>query len=196
MTGRTGVAARLRHGEDGFTMIELLVSLSLGLVVVAAALMVFVSGLKSEPRASTRAAGVDQARFVMERMTRELRQGTSVSTSSASQISMVTYVDSATCGGAAASTAILCRVTYNCSAGACTRTVAQPSGASPGPAVRVVSGLSNSSVFVYVPSNSGTVCAISAAETCPIYVYITLAFPARDGGNAITLNDGVGLRNS
>lgn len=173
----------------------MLVSTALGLVLLGGAMTVLVGAAKSEPRAAASAAGVDQARFVMERMTRELRQGTSVPTASASQLAVVTYVDSATCGGAAASAAILCRVTYTCSAGACTRTEAQPDGASPGSALQVVSGLSSSSIFAY-PATAGDPACGTATATSPTHVCITLAFPANNGGNAITLNDGVGLRNS
>ncbi len=112
----------------------------------------------------------------MERMTRELRQGATVQTATATQLSIVTYVHSQTCGGSSASTAIPCRVTYTCTAGACTRTEAKPDGTSPGPAVTVVSGLQNSNVFTYSPNSRA-----------PAYVGVSFAFAA-GGQNAITLS--------
>jgi len=49
----------------------------------------------------------------------------------------------------------------------------------------VVSGLSSSNVFAYTAPTS----------TAPAYVGVTLAFPAKDGSDAITLADGAALRN-
>jgi prepilin-type N-terminal cleavage/methylation domain-containing protein len=192
MIRRTG--GRLRRESGGFTLIEMLVASTLGLVVVGGALTIFISAVKSQPRAGSQAAGVQQARSAMERMTRELRQGVSVSTASPSQVAVTTFVPNSTCGGAASTTSILCRVTYSCAAGTCTRTVAQPNGSAPGPAVRVVSGLSSTSVFTYAPSAAGSSCGASVGT--PTYVCVRLALPSNSGGNAVTLNDAVALRNT
>jgi type IV pilus assembly protein PilW len=177
--------ASLRTESDGFTLVELLVATILALVVIGAAVTAFTASIRSQPRVSSQAAAIQHARFTMERMVRELRQGSTVPSATASQLSMVTNVDSATCGGSASSTAISCRVTYTCSSGACTRTEAKPDGTSPGPAVQVVQGLSSSNVFAYTPGTT----------TAPAYVAVTLAFPAKGGTDAITLSDGAALRN-
>jgi len=182
------VLARLRalaRQDRGFTLVELLVATILGLIVVGGGVTVFTVSMNNQPRISSQSAAIQQARTSMDRLTRELRQGSTVSTATASQLSIVTYVHSATCGGAAASTARTCRVTYTCTAGTCTRTEANPDGSSPGPAVQVVSGLSSTSVFNYLPSS-----------TAPTYVGVTLAFPATGGDHAITLSDGAATRNS
>jgi len=171
--------------EAGFTLVELLIAGILGLVVVGAAVTVFTASIRSEPGISSRAAQIQQARTTMERLTRELRQGSGVALASPSQLSINTYVDSATCGGAPSPTAIECRVTYSCSAGECTRSEAQPAdGSAPGPAVVAVSGLSGDDVFSYSPD-----------ATDPTFVAIRLVFPAQNGEEAITLTDGVALRN-
>jgi Tfp pilus assembly protein PilW len=167
----------------GFTLVEMLVATVLSMIVIGGAVMAFTASIRSQPRIDSQANAIQQARTTMERLVRELRQGSSVSNASASQLSIVTYVDS-TCSGAAASTATQCRVTYACSSGTCTRRLAKPDGSSPTSAVRVVSGLSSSTVFSYSPS------AAAAA-----YVGVTLSFPAQDGNNAITLTDGAALRN-
>jgi prepilin-type N-terminal cleavage/methylation domain-containing protein len=184
------------RSEDGFTLIEMLIAASLGLIIVGAALSMFVGGVKSQPRATAQSAGVTQAQTAMERMTRELRQGSAVITATATQIAVITYVEDATCGGAAGSVAISCRVTYSCSSGACTRTVAQPNGSAPGSARTVVSGMSSSNVFSYVPNTAGSSDCAATGSGAPNYVCVTLAFPDNGGRNAITLSDGVGLRNS
>jgi type II secretory pathway pseudopilin PulG len=184
------------RSEEGWTLVEMLVAASLGLLIVGAALSMFVGGLQSQPRAAAQSAGVTQAQTAIERMTRELRQGSAVVTATSTQIAVITYVDDATCGGAAGSTAISCRVTYACSGGACSRTVAQPNGSAPGAARTVVSGMSSSNVFAYVPNAGGSSSCAAAGAATPTYVCVTLAFPDNGGRNAITLSDGVGLRNS
>ena len=170
---------------DGFTLPELLIATVLGLIVIGAAVGAMTVGVNSQPRLNSQAASVEQARTTMERITRELRQGSSVPTATASQLSIVTYVNSATCGGTAATSAIACRATYTCAAGACSRTEAKPDGTAPGPAVQVVSGLSSTNVFSYTPPTS----------TAPASVGVTLSFAAQGPNQGITLSDAAALRN-
>jgi prepilin-type N-terminal cleavage/methylation domain-containing protein len=189
-----GVLTMVRS-QDGFTLPELLVALVLGLVVVGGAVSAMVSALHSQPQAQSRQAALQHARFTMERMTRELRQGSVVSISSANQIRLVTHVDTLTCGGAPATSSQKCQVTYTCQTnGTCTRQVALPTGAAPGPVTTVVRGLSTGNVFSYKSSPTLGNCDLSSA-TGPRYVCVTLPFPAKSGQNAITLTDGVALRN-
>lgn len=176
-------AAPLCGEERGLTLIELLIAASVGLVVIGGALTMFIGAVRSEPRTASKVAAIQQARVTVDRITRELRQGLETPTASPSQLAIVTYVKAATCGGAAASTSIPCRVTYTCSAGNCTRVVAQPNGSAPGAAVQVASGLTSSSVFSYLPS-----------ATDPTYVGVSFVF-ATDSEQPVTLEDGVALRN-
>src|SRR3954452_11055671 len=188
LTGVSRMRARGRAiaaGSGGFTLPELLIATVIGLVVIGGAVGVMTAGVSSQPRLGSQAASIQQARTTMERITRELRQGSSVPTATASQLSIVTYVKSATCGGAAASTAIACRVTYTCSSGACSRTVARPDGTAPGPAATVVSGLSSTNVFSYTPPTS----------TTPPSVGVTLSLGSQGANHGITLSDAAVLRN-
>ena len=169
----------------GFTLPELLIATVIGLVVIGGAVTAMTAGVSSQPRLNSQAASVQQARTSMERITRELRQGSSVPTATASQLSIVTYVKRATCGGAAANTSIACRVTYTCSSGGCSRTEAKPDGTAPGPAVQVLTGLSSNSVFSYTAPTS----------TAPASVGVTLAFAAQGANQGITLSDAAALRN-
>ena len=168
---------------DGFTLVELLVATILSLIVVGGAVMAFTSAIHSQPRIDSQATAIQQARTTVERIVRELRQGSSVPSAASSQLSIVTYVHT-TCGGASATRAMQCRVTYACSSGICTRGLANPNGTSPTAPVRLVSGLSSDNVFSYSPS-----------ATTPTWVGVTLSFPAQTGHNAITLTDGAALRN-
>lgn len=182
MPGLPAAVARLTRDERGFTLPELLVGTVLSMIVLGAGVMVFTAGIRSQPRVSTQAAAIQDARVAMERMVRELRQGSSVPAASGSTVAVVTYVHDATCG----TTTPQCRVTYTCTSGSCTRVVARPDGTLPGTPVTALSGISNSSsVFAYAPPTS----------TTPASVGVTLAFPSEGGGNAITLTDAATLRN-
>ena len=119
----------------------------------------------------------------MERIVREVHQGSVVKTATASQLSLITYVDT-TCAGGATATAVVCRVTYSCASGACTRTLSNPDGTGSGSPVQVVNGLSSSS-FTYSPNT-----------TLPTYIGVTLSFAPSQGQNGVTLDDGAALGNA
>ena len=171
--------------ERGFTLVELLVAMTAMLVVLGAGYALLQVTLRNEPRISERAASVQEARVLMERISRELRQGYGVDTAQPSQLVILTYVRRTACGGSTASSSIPCQVTYTCSSGSCTRTERNPDGSGGAPSVQIVEGLSYSDVFEYLPS---------AAE--PDYVGLRFSFPARGGDDAVTLDDGVALRNT
>ena len=178
---RRAVAA-LRRQPGGLTLVELLVATALGLVVVGGGTSIFVSSLRSEPRTASKVNAIQQARVTADRITRELRQGLEVETASPSQLKIVTYVKTAGCSGAPASTAMPCKVTYACSGDMCTRMVAKPDGTAPGPTVQVVSGLASTDVFDPQPPTGD-----------PSYVGVTFSLAAE--GDPVILEDGVALRN-
>jgi prepilin-type N-terminal cleavage/methylation domain-containing protein len=173
----------------GFTLVEMLVAMVLSVIILSAAVMVFTAAIRSQPRVNSQASAIQQARTTMERLVRELRQGSGLvagTTASASSVSIVTYVPTS-CTGAASATATQCSVTYTCTGtpATCTRRVARPDGTLPGAPVQVVSGLSSPNIFTYSPT-----------ATAPTYLGVTLAFPTEGGANAITLSDGAELRNA
>lgn len=182
MRGLWRAVVERSRAERGFTLVELLVGMVLGLIVIGGGVMMFTAGIRSQPQVDSQAAAIQQARTSMERMVRELRQGSSVPVASGSSVAVVTDVDGTTCG----TTTPICRVTYTCTAGTCTRVVAHPDGTAPAAAVKVVDGISNaSSVFTYTPPS----------ETSGATIGVTLAFLGENGGNAITLSDAATLRN-
>jgi type II secretory pathway pseudopilin PulG len=168
------------------TLIELLLAALVGLVVIGGAFTMFAGAIHSQPRDTAKVVAIQEARTTLDRITRELRQGLEVVPSSptptSSQLAIVTYVKQASCGGAAASTAIPCRVTYTCSGTACTRVVSQPNGSAPGPSSTVVSGLTSPNVFTYSPK---------ATEAD----YVGASFSISGSGSPFVLSDGVALRN-
>jgi type II secretory pathway pseudopilin PulG len=184
MLSAADIVARLRADEGGWTLIEMLVATVAGIALLSVATMTFTTGLKSQPRLTERANDVQQARTTVERITRELRQGWSVPTASPAQLSILTYVQSATCGGATSNSSRACRVTYTCSSASCSRVEANPDGTSAGAAETVASRFTGPNVFTYSPSSADA-----------DYVGVRISYPAGPGEDAITLEDGVALRN-
>ena len=178
--------------ERGVSIVELLVFMMMLLIVLAAGMALLIVAVKSQPRISDRNFAIQQGRVLQERFARELRQSSLVEQTPAptsSSITFDTYVRRTQCGGALETDptkpAIACKVTYTCTAGACDRTEA-PLPGQPGTTTtqQLVSGLSSSAVFGYSPDS-----------TNPEYVTMQLVFPAQGGDDAVTLQDGVDLRN-
>lgn len=184
MSGIGDTAGALRRSEGGYTLIELLVAAAMGMVVLGGAVTVFIGAVRSEPRTSAQVAAIQQGRVVAERITRELRQGVEVVPAGASGLELITYLPDGSCGGSPGIEAEPCSVTYACSSGVCTRTVALPDGSSPGAAVQTVSGLASNEVFTYSPS----------VEPDPEYVGVEFAFAMQEGG-PVVVADGATLRN-
>jgi Tfp pilus assembly protein PilW len=185
MTARIRRAFKRAACQRGFTIAELLIGAMMGLIIIGAATMVFTAGMQAQPGLSQRDNAISQARWAMERLTRELRQGSSVTSASANQLSFVTYVNSpSTCGTGFSATANQCRVTYSCTTMGCTRAIAKPDGSSPQTPVTFVTGLSNPNVFTYSPSSAA-----------PSYIGATFVFAGQNGSDAITVSDGATLRN-
>jgi type II secretory pathway pseudopilin PulG len=177
--------------EAGMTLVELLVASAMGVVLMGAVGSLVVSAMRSQPGINEKAADIQTARWVLERMTRELRNGVVVDKStSTSSVSFQTYVRHATCGGTtllpSTSPAIKCEVTYSCSASSCTRNETEPEVFTGGTPITIFSGLSNSaSVFSYSPNN-----------TTPTYVGVKIEIPHPSGNGALTVSDGASLRNA
>lgn len=178
------------HGsEAGLTLIELLVASAMGVVLLGAVGSMVVSAMRSQPEISERAQNISSARWVLERMTREIRNGVAVDEATTSTVSFRTYVRRASCGGAVAtsssSPAIECQVTYTCTTTACSRTETSPGVFEGGTATTIFSGIDDAGVFAYAPS----------AED-PTFVEITLHLPNPSGPADLTVSDGASLRNA
>lgn len=181
--------------EDGFTLVEMLVAMTMGVVVMGGVLILLIGAMRSQPRLEKQATNVQAARYVLERMTQEIRNGIRVDNPTASSISFEAYVRHATCGGTTdlASTAepIKCEITYRCSGSSCTRTEAAPHVYT-GTATTIFSGLNNaSSVFSWYPEK-----AEETEEVSPTYIKVTLKIPDPEGSGALTVSDGASLRNA
>jgi len=167
-----------RDREAGLTLVELLVATAMSVILVGAACTMLISAVRQQPK-----------RYVLERMTREIRNGVVVYSATGSSVEFKTRVRHKTCGGSAQESAgvaaIECRVTYSCTTTACTRTETAPEvPGSSGTPIPLVGNLDSSSVFNYEPSPPST----------PTYVGITLHIENPEGEGELTVTDGAGLR--
>jgi prepilin-type N-terminal cleavage/methylation domain-containing protein len=174
----------IRADERGFTLPELLVATLIALLVTSAGLYVLEGAVRNQPKISERAARIQEGRTLIERITRELRQGETVTNATASGFKVLTYIDQVTCGGQPSTSANFCQVTYACTATACTRTLRNPNGSGSAASQTVANGITGPNVFSYQPS------AVN-----PSYLGVRLVYPAAGGDDAVTLDDGVALRN-
>jgi len=182
------------RSEEGFTLIELLVASAMGAVVMGAVAMLVIAAVRGQPEISKQAQNITTARWVLERLTHELRNGLSVTKAEPDEVSFQVYVRRSTCGGVAAlpasTPAIKCQVTYSCTNTACSRTESAP-GTYTGTPKEIFSGIDSSEVFTYVPE------VTEAAEASNVtYVKVTLSLPEPDGVGAFTVSSGASLRNA
>lgn len=188
--------------EDGLTLVELLVASAMSVVIIGAVGSMLVSSMRAQPKITSQAQDISSSRWVMERMTREIRNGVRVDLVGPSSLSLVTYVRRTTCGGATASSsttpAIKCQVTYQCTTTSCTR-IEAPEGQLTGTARTVFSGINSSQVFCYVPSTEPDplTCGPAVSKEDTTYVGVRLQMPNPSGGStALTVSDGASLRNA
>jgi type II secretory pathway pseudopilin PulG len=180
-------SAQALRGEQGITLVELMVASTMAIILLAATTSLIVSTLNDQPQVSQKAANIQTARVALYRITRDVRNGQSVESATASSVSFKTYVRDATCGGstmlASTVSATLCEVTYACSGGAVTRIEAAP-GVFTGAADPVIRNLSGCNVFSFSPS------AVS-----PTFIGVALSLPNPRGSGSLTISDGSTLRN-
>jgi prepilin-type N-terminal cleavage/methylation domain-containing protein len=158
------------HAERGFTLIELMITTMLFLVVIGVIFALLFNQQKAETYVRGRGQALDDMRITMDRMTKELRQATSVvGTPTSSHIEFLTYQNGATAD-----------ITYDASGTKLTRKI----GSSP--ATTVQTGLTTTSIFEFVPST-----------LTPQVVDITLVVaPPNLPNSTVTLDGEVHLRNA
>jgi len=194
--------ARLAADEKGLTLVEMLVASMMSVILMGAVVSMVLGAMRAQPDISERNQDVSSARYVLERMTREIRNGVRLDEVSASKVSFLTYVRRTACGGGtplgSTSPAIKCQVTYQCTTTACTRTEAAD-GVMTGTARTIFKGISSSQVFCYVPSTAvdPLTCGTAKSKSETTYVGIRLQMPNPKGtATALTVSDGASLRNA
>ena len=203
MIGRVSRRLGDRPGDAGVTLIEVLVATTMSVVVVAAATAMLISAVRDQPALSSKSQNVTTARWQLERIVREIRNGVSVEVATPSEISIITQVRRTECGGAVSSDPaaepIRCQVTYRCAAGSCTRTEAAPGGEAVGAPTVALSGVGDpGNVFCFVPSTATdpTECGAAQGAGKTNYVGVNLEVPNPDGPGLLTITDGANLRST
>jgi type II secretory pathway pseudopilin PulG len=191
----------VRDSEAGLTLIEMLVASAMSVVLVGAVGSMLISAVRNQPKISERAQNISSARWVQERLTREIRTGIRVDVATSSKVSFLTYVRRTTCGGAtplpSGSPAIKCQVTYECTTTSCSRIEAKE-GVYTGAKRTIFSGIDSSNVFCYVPSINPDplLCGPAGVPANTTYIGVSLHIPNPSGPSALTLTDGASLRNA
>jgi type II secretory pathway pseudopilin PulG len=191
---------RIVEEESGLTLIEMLVAAIMSVIIVGASCAMLISAVRDQPALSKKSQNVTTARFQLERMVREIRNGVSLETTTATEVRLVARVRRVACGGAVQSSPsaepVQCKITYSCSGTTCTRREATLSGTPVGPTSVAASGLGDPEVFCFVPSEETdpTECGAPKAETIPIYVGVNLDVPNPEGSGLLTISDGATLR--
>jgi Tfp pilus assembly protein PilW len=176
--------------EDGLTLIEMLVAAAMSVVLVAAAGSMLISAVRDQPNLSRRAQDVSTTRWILERMTREIRNGVAVDpTSTSSKVTFTAYVRHSSCNPSlplpAALRAVTCEITYDCSSGSyCTRTEGEP-GKAGSSTQTMFTGINDKDVFSYEPDGGE-----------PTFIGVSLRFPTPGGSGALTISDGANLRST
>lgn len=188
--------------EAGMTLIEILVATIMGLIVVGGATAMLISAVRDQPKQQQQADSISTARYELERMTREIRNGVSVTTANSNGVSFVARVRRQSCGGAsstsASTPAIQCQIVYSCTTSVCTRTEREVGTTTGGVATTIVRGIDSAEVFCFVPSanTDPTECGAAKAGASPTYVGITLNVPNPNGSGSLTITDGASLRSA
>jgi type II secretory pathway component PulJ len=125
------VRDRLRR-EDGVTVVELMVTAAVMAVVVSAVMGVWLRGQSESQTIYSRRNDLNDMRFAMQLMTKDLRQAAKVHTNTVSTLDVDTYVNG-----------VKHRIAYTASGANLTRSV---DGAA---AQRLLSTLANTNVFTY-----------------------------------------------
>ncbi len=188
----TGALRSRCSGEGGFTLVELLVAAGMGVVLMGAIASLVISAVKYQPRISKKAENVTTARWVLERMTRELRSGEQIESGSSSELVFVAYERHSPCGSTtmleAGQSSVPCKITYSCTTTTCSRTEAAPgSPAGIGTTQQLFSGINSNQVFSFPQG-------VKATEAT--YVKVTFRVPDPQGSGSLTISDGASLRNA
>ena len=187
-------------GEEGLTLIELLVATAMSVILVGAVGSMVISAVRSQPRLSEQAQNVSEARWVLERFTREIRNGIRVDVATPTQVSFLARVRRTTCGGSVPTDpeagSIRCEVTYSCTTSGCTRSEA-PDGQFDGTPRTMFTGIDNPNVFCFVPSTDpkdSLKCGSAVSPGGTTFVGVGLRVPNPAGTGALTISDGASLR--
>jgi prepilin-type N-terminal cleavage/methylation domain-containing protein len=163
-------------GEEGFTLVELMVVMIILTAILTALTMLFVSGVRSELDSNRRYQAQHEARTALERLRREGHCASAITATSGVPTSTITITLPAACPGSATS------VVYTASTSASGGYKLERAG------VLVADYLTQSNVFTYY--------APSAASLGRLHVDFTVDVHPSGGSTSWHLVDDIVLRNT
>lgn len=169
---------RLRS-ERGVGLVETLTVLPMIAIVLLGIYALYNVGAKSQQETNTRVRALIQQQNGLERISREMRQATSITPVSSQIIDGTTWVRPSS-GGAS----VQRRVRYDCSSGTCNRWEGPANGALDTGPVPVITNVLNADVFALQPNSVD-----------PTYVVTRVETRVTGANNPITLDGGFALRN-
>lgn len=192
--------------ESGLTLIEMLVAAMMSVIIVGASCAMLISAVRDQPALSGKAQNVTTARYQLERIVREVRNGIVVDPgSTSSHVTMTVRLRRVACGGAAQTNAsaepIECKVIYDCSGSSCTRTEATLGNTPVGTTAIALSGIGSTGVFCFVPSAEADPTRCGPRQEgekakSPTYIGVNLEVPDPEGPGLLTISDGATLRSA
>src|SRR5215213_10175267 len=169
---------RLRGCERGVSLVELLAVVPMLAATLMATYALYTVATKSEQRTGNRAQGLIQQQVGFERMSRELRQATTVTPVSSQAIDVTTWVRPFN-----ADRSVKRRVRYECGA-VCQRWEGPENGALTSGPAPVISNVQNPDVFTLMPNSIN-----------PTYVAFRVEASVRGASKPIVFDGGFALRN-
>jgi hypothetical protein len=173
-----GLLRRLRC-QRGVGLVELLTVLPMIAVVLLGIYALYDVGAKSQQETNNRVRSLIQQQNGLERISREMRQATSITPVSSQILDAVTWVRPL-----AGTASVQRRVRYDCSTGTCNRWEGPAGGALDTGPVPVITDVLNADVFSLEPNSVD-----------PTYVETRVEVNVKGAGNPITLDGGFALRN-
>jgi hypothetical protein len=177
-TKTRGVLRRIRGCERGVGLIELLAVVPMLAATLMATYVLYSVASKSQQRTGNRAQGLIQQQIGFERMSRELRQATTVTPISSQAIDVTTWVRPFN-----QDRSVKRRVRYEC-ATSCQRWEGPENGSLTSGPVPVISNVQNPDIFNLMPNTIN-----------PTYVAFRVEASVRGAAKPIVFDGGFALRN-
>jgi hypothetical protein len=176
--GKGRLLRRLSRCERGVGLIELLAVIPMLAATLMATYALYNVAQHSQQRTDNRAQGLIQQQVGFERMSRELRQATTITPVSSQAIDVTTWVRPFN-----QDRSVQRRVRYEC-ASSCQRWEGPPNGALTSGPVTVISNVQNPDIFTLMPNSIN-----------PTYVAFRVEASVRGASKPIVFDGGFALRN-
>lgn len=172
------------QGEDGFTLVELLVTMAILTVVLAFVTGTVVSALRTQRRQTAQVAALNDAKLAFERVTRDIRGADPLQEAAPDRISLDVRLDDAT----------VRTVTYERAAGARSLTATE---ATTGARTLVGDLASDQPLFLFHLADGSTTSGASALDLRSVLsITVRLQVEPDGAGRVVDLTNRVVLRNA